>query len=346
MSNIESDENVRGSSIRVRRIRVPSIRAKASKVSLVDQFSWNADQMSENRLIEELQNLNYLIENAVLQAMNVVLSKKFKDTRSEKIHQMSLETLHSLGPMREIYMQLISVDDPPNVAKQDLLAESLLRNQIFQLLFEAFFTGHFFCGISEPTRTVLESSFEFIRENGKRIECLNTKKYTKLRLFVESHIASQRWRSMAITAAFATSGSTPQLEDVTTSITDEIRRTFLRAFPYRTKNFKRRIDEYLHTAKDGLHEIVRKAHEFSLSIQRDIVSSFVKVTCGSHSFGACESFEARRAIGAWNNDMNSKKGDRVLGTFEFGLEQVASDGKTKILVKPIVITDALLRSKL
>ena len=169
MSNIESDENVRGSSIRVRRIRVPSIRAKASKVSLVDQFSWNADQMSENRLIEELQNLNYLIENAVLQAMNVVLSKKFKDTRSEKIHQMSLETLHSLGPMREIYMQLISVDDPPNVAKQDLLAESLLRNQIFQLLFEAFFTGHFFCGISEPTRTVLESSFEFIRENGKRV---------------------------------------------------------------------------------------------------------------------------------------------------------------------------------
>jgi len=151
---------------------------------------------------------------------------------------------------------------------------------------------------------------------------------------------------MAITAAFATSGSTQQLEDVTTSITDEIRWTFLRAFPYRTKNFNRRIDDYLHTAKDGLHDIVRKAHGFSLSIQRDIISSFVKVTCGSHSFGACESFEARRAIGAWNNDMNSKKGDRVLGTFEFGLEQVASDGEIKILVKPIVITDALLRSKL
>ena len=181
MSDIEGDEDVRGSSIRVRRLRLPSIRSKASKVSLVDEFSWNADQMSENRLIEELQNLNYLIGNTVLQAMNGVLSKKFKDTRSEKIHRMSLETLRSLGPMREIYMHLISVDDPPNVAKQDLLTESLLRNRIFQLLFEAFFTGHFFCGISEPTLTVLESSFEFIRKNGKRIEYLNAKKCTKLR---------------------------------------------------------------------------------------------------------------------------------------------------------------------
>jgi len=86
------------------------------------------------------------------------------------------------------------------------------------------------------------------------------------------------------------------------------------------------------------------AHKLSLTLQRDVVSSVIRVIIAPGTYkgrGWYDGFDQRICRSAWN-DRPSKDGDCVLGTYKFGLERLMKT-KEKILIRPEVITDAILR---
>jgi len=92
----------------------------------------------------------------------------------------------------------------------------------------------------------------------------------------------------------------------------------------------------------GLHSLFSKAHSLSLKIRLEIVTSRLSITTGYSLANPCTSkFNPLTMASVWA-DMGATKKDDVLGSYRFGLMQEHENGGTTILIRPEVVTTALL----
>jgi len=114
------------------------------------------------------------------------------------------------------------------------------------------------------------------------------------------------------------------------------------AYPNNKKNFIKMIHEEIHKEESSVRGIIEKAHKLSLGMQKDIVSTLVKVKIApEHEHEAYRTFDPSNATSTWSN-MQPCKNDLVLGTHSFGVEQTTENGNNWLL-KPDLITGSLLR---
>lgn len=85
--------------------------------------------------------------------------------------------------------------------------------------------------------------------------------------------------------------------------------------------------------------IVRDAHHLSLVVKRDILSVRMSVTLGGR---LGRPFDPQAEESVWP-EMGAKAGDPVIGHYSLGLQKCTANGEIIPLVRPRVITSALLR---
>jgi hypothetical protein len=112
------------------------------------------------------------------------------------------------------------------------------------------------------------------------------------------------------------------------------------AYPNCKKNFNTMIHEEIHKEEDSVRGMIEKAHKLSLLMQRDMVSTLVKVKIAPED-GDYRIFDPSNATSVWS-DMEPSENDLVLGTYSFGVEQTTETGH-KWILKPELITESLLR---
>jgi hypothetical protein len=116
------------------------------------------------------------------------------------------------------------------------------------------------------------------------------------------------------------------------------------AHPLKSLHFRRKFTSALHP--DRIREMNVLAHKLSLTLQRDVVSSVIRVIIAPGTYKGrrwYDSFDHRICRCAWNDDGRAPKdGDRVLGTYKFGLERLVKS-REEFLIHPEVVTDAILQ---
>ena len=114
------------------------------------------------------------------------------------------------------------------------------------------------------------------------------------------------------------------------------------AYPNNKRNFIKMIHEEIHKEESSVRGIIQKAHKLSLGMQKDMVSTRVKVKIApeDEQGGYC-TFDPSNATSIWSN-MKSYNNDSVIGTYSFGVEQTTENGNNWIL-KPDLITGSLIR---
>ncbi|KAF8151659.1 hypothetical protein B0H34DRAFT_136082 [Crassisporium funariophilum] len=288
---------------------------------LADPYRCAVDRISEAGIGKAVDAVNYAVDSMIANLIDQIGSARphFKRPAMND----SRYNLPS-GPMEAVYHCLWK--EKLGKSKREFLLEAILHDRVCGLLFHAFFDGEFFFGIGSNAHcTFLESLFLNINGDGTL------------------DIAAQRWRSMTIDAVFQTNLSlTHTLVD---AIILGIEEMLDIGYPTPSSKFKAVVQDALSKAKKAIPKIVEISRELSLYIQRDIVSSWMAVTVAPKSVenpSLYSHFNKTLVTSAWE-DMGSEDGDTVLGTHKFGLQKKVAGGETITLVKPEVITTALLR---
>jgi hypothetical protein len=162
-------------------------------ISAQDLFSWNADDVSEKKVMEDVEHLNYLLQNLVDNALDAVSSKKYQDTTKSKLGKDGFESkISETNHLSPLGMRCASLTEKivsggnyyhPSRAEQSLLDDALLRDTLCQLLYRTYFAGTYFFGLSENEESVLNTLFETIQSQGK---VLQSNKYTMIISLIHS----------------------------------------------------------------------------------------------------------------------------------------------------------------
>ncbi|KAF7986958.1 hypothetical protein HWV62_12787 [Athelia sp. TMB] len=162
-------------------------------------------------------------------------------------------------------------------------------------------------------------------------------KYPKQCRLSEPWAARQRWRAITANATSAV----PQfrrLEDLAQVIEQEVIALITWAYGQSSRAM---IDDAIYTnLLRDIHAIVRDAHQLSLVLKRDILSSEMSVSLDDR---VNKSYDPQKADNVWP-EMGSKAGDTIIGVYGFGLRKIAPNGQSVQVIKPKVTTSALLRN--
>lgn len=96
------------------------------------------------------------------------------------------------------------------------------------------------------------------------------------------------------------------------------------------------------TIQSRLASLYDEANRISVIARRDVLSVRMSVVTAPESKGVYLPFDPKMAIGVWP-DMGVSAGDEVIGLYKFGLRKQTERGESSYLIKPEVITAALLR---
>jgi len=297
---------------------------------------------------EDVEHLNYLLQNLVDNALEAISSTKYQDHLKSGggckggFESKFSETNH-LSPLKmrcaSLTEKIISGNYHSTHSEQSLLDDALLRDTLCQLLYRTYFAGTHFFGVSEDEERVLNTIFETIQSQGKvLLQSNNLHNYDHSFMHSqEPWVAAQRWRSITA-AALSKQMKVLSVEVVVQELVQAIKL----AHPLKSLHFHRKFTSALQP--DTIREMNILAHKLSLTLQRDVVSSVIRVIIapGTHKGRRWyDSFDQKICRSAWN-DRPSKDGDRVLGTYKFGLKRLVKT-KEEILIHPEVITDAILQ---
>ena len=277
-------------------------------------FSCRVDEISERHVVDDIQGLNYLINNLL---MSILLAKRIQSVTSSGERSNHRTGSGDISILRLIREHHLSEEDA-----LFLVVEFVLRGLIYSLLYKHYFEGDFFFGVgSETHRAYLDSMMEELLSSGKffffffwlgqwlkfwfAIFFLKKKK-----IFLEVHdvIAIERWRTMVVEATF---GLNEGIEshfnvELTTSIT-LLENTLKVAFP-NSKTFEVGYfigyDEHLQLVR-----IVKNARQLSYDLQ--------------HGFVTC------RLYATITPARTPKK--VISGTYAFGLQRVSGTERVELL---------------
>lgn len=121
-------------------------------------FACGVDELSETQVLDELNHLNYCIDNMI---MNIMAADQ--SLRPQCTHQKPAESACDTVLLAFIRNSQLSDQNARNV-----VVENHLRNLIFSLLHIHFFDGNFFFGVgSETLRENLDRMIMLLIAGGK-----------------------------------------------------------------------------------------------------------------------------------------------------------------------------------
>ncbi|KAL0948381.1 hypothetical protein HGRIS_010963 [Hohenbuehelia grisea] len=360
-------ENLRGDLNHVKKLN------EKYQISL-QQLS-QSHQQSTSQLMHLQQHLaNTQSVNEKLQSENAILRQQVADLRERKDEAESAADILTLDPFFTRVDQIseaavISNGNPSlasiNAAVDDLVSDLLDTASEFESLqgHMATFQPHFFNQylldtLRQPqlkddargylTDAILHDMLSGLLWNtffaDPAVYCARINNLHSNLSALHAEIAkdvpwsvSQRWR--AITLANASKSCSPQACIHTSPITDVIIDFVAWAHSTPTEQFDRV------GLNKSLTNIFWDAHQLSLIIKRDFLSSQVTVARARRvpTNDKFLSFHPHHSACVWSS-MGVRVGDDVVGTYKLGLDLTDEKGAIKYLVKPEVITSALMRT--
>ncbi|CAA7264555.1 unnamed protein product [Cyclocybe aegerita] len=136
------------------------------------------------------------------------------------------------------------------------------------------------------------------------------------------------------------------VESLTTDLSSAVEQIFISAYFRKSLRFRTLIIKpCIVGERAALRDIVQRAWDLSLSMQKDLVSCQAKVTIAPKDPKTKDfrPFDSRCVDGVLKG-MGTEDGDQVLGTFRFGFEQINEYGERKCFIRPEVITESLLHN--
>ncbi|KJA18948.1 hypothetical protein HYPSUDRAFT_89722 [Hypholoma sublateritium FD-334 SS-4] len=304
--------------------------------NLTDRFNFNVDRVSETEVKDLVDNLNYALENVIFQIVHQLNLKK-KDIRPtitfDRVFKGNLDPAY-MGALMPVY-KLLRSGKCIESEDRDFFLDVLLHNKICQSLDQAWFTGRTFYGSQNDddplSNDVLERMYDDIC--GKN-----------------SWSSSQHWRSMTYSARFSLQHElegkfNATLDILTNDILDSLKEIIFTVLPTNCPKFR----QIVHDVVDGLQQavggVVQRSQEISATIQRDVVTSLMKVMLAppKTSSQSNRSRFSQKYATVFDTAQNVRptRGESILGTYKFGLCASLESG-IKVLILPQVFTKSLL----
>ncbi|KIM44062.1 hypothetical protein M413DRAFT_433426 [Hebeloma cylindrosporum] len=311
----------------------PDNQPTAFRIS--DPFHFSADLVSEAEIKGQVEALNYGIDRMLCSIVRSIMFRrmpKFKTLRCDHLLAKGIEPFIE-PPNNNLYQLLTDLfpyapGTKANVTEINLVLQAFLQDQVCRFLHRLFFRGEIFAGVDPKVGEVLENVYKGISDE-------------------VPHSVAQRWRALAISASFLQMNEMV-LNEKAEALMSIIQSVISIAYPTQKENFNNMIYKEIHKEEVSVRGIIENASKLSLRMQKDMVSTLVKVKIapeveneGSDGSYRLRTFDPSNATSAWSN-MESRENDLVLGTYSFGVEQTMENGK-KWILKPELITASLIR---
>ena len=323
---------------------VPDNQLPAFRIS--DPFHFSADLCSEAQIKRDVEDLNYNIDrtlHSIVHTITHVRKPKFTTLICDRLLAKGIETFIE-RPSQQLYQLLVDFPVTPNtkMADKDLVLQAMLQDQVCRFLHRLFFAGETFAGVDPNVGEILESLYKGVRDEGRFFSVLLFLRAAhSFCYFTVPHSVAQRWRALTISAAFLQMNEM-LVNEKAEALMSTIQTVISIAYPNRKQNFNKMIHVEIHKEEDSVRGLIEKAHKLSLHMQRDMVSTLVKVKIAPEDeYGDYRTFDPSNATSAWSS-MGPRENDSVLGTYSFGVEQTTEKGH-KWILKPELITGSLLR---
>ena len=128
-------------------------------------------------MTEDVEQLNYLLQNLVDNALEAISSNKYQDHMKsgggggKDGFESKISQTNHLSPLKmhcaSLTKKIVSGNYHPSRSEQSLLDDALLRDTLCQLLYRTYFAGTHFFGVLENEERVLNTIFETIQSQGK-----------------------------------------------------------------------------------------------------------------------------------------------------------------------------------
>ncbi|KZP22892.1 hypothetical protein FIBSPDRAFT_1043258 [Athelia psychrophila] len=279
----------------------------------LDSFRDAVDQVSEAHVKfsghPSVERLNEAIDNLVLEALEhaseAVAAQS--DSNTPFLSAVAAQPSDSL---------LFASMTKPGLTEDHhgLLLDACLHAVIVPLLYEAFF--------KETVSTVSKDKTDILDELFSRMS------------EAEPWAVCQRWRALtaSATSVMLDSGA---LEGFASRVEQKVSQRIAWAYGQPTTIFDHIREKILR----DITAVVRDAHQLSLVLKRDILSVRTMVTLDA---GIDRPFDPQNEQSVWP-DMGAKAGDQVIGVYGLGLGKTTSSGQVVQILRPTVITTALLQ---
>ncbi|KAF7361374.1 hypothetical protein MSAN_01170200 [Mycena sanguinolenta] len=292
-----------------------STKLKADIISL-DPFDNKLDQVSEAAVKSGVESLNDSIDNFTMALV---------DEAEEFAKQNSHSVIPSAVAVHEITkpLHLALAEHSRTEEKRGFLLDANLHHGLVSELDTLFFSGD-----------VVSRALDL-----GGVLALALPELTKR----EPWTVAQRWRALtaaAIGTGVLQSSATIWTESIT-NVSEAI--ISLLAFAYRQPLGT--FEPLLPSVQNRLETLYNEANEISIVARRDILSSRMTVVVAPTGAQGVEDYlpyNTDSVTSVWP-DMGPSDGDGIIGLYKFGLDKTGEDGRLTCLIKPEVVTTALLR---
>lgn len=137
------------------------------------------------------------------------------------------------------------------------------------------------------------------------------------------------------------------MDTLTNEILDSVKEIIFAVHPTNCSKFRQIVHDIVDGLQQAIGRVVQRSQEISATIQRDVVTSLMKVTIGPPkppllSMSNRSRFSQKYATGidaAYG--VRPKRGESIMGTFKFGLS-ASLETDVKVLILPQIFTKSLL----
>ncbi|KAJ6510552.1 hypothetical protein C8R45DRAFT_813992 [Mycena sanguinolenta] len=290
-------------------------RPRADTISL-DPFDNKLDQVSESAVKSGVESLNDSIDNLTMTLIDE--AEELAKRHSDSVIPSAVALDGNTQPLVVALSEHCHIEE-----KRGFLLDANLHHWLVSALDNLFLSGDVVSRALD-----LEGVFALaLPELAKR----------------EPWTVAQRWR--ALTAAAIGTGvmhsSVAIWTDSITKVSDAI--ITLLAFAYR--QHLETFQPLLPNLQNRLETLYSEANEISITTRRDVLSVRMKVVVAPTGARGIEDYLPYNsdAVAAVWPDMGVMDGDGIVGLYKFGLDKTGEDGRLNCLIKPEVVTTALLR---
>ncbi|KAJ7736713.1 hypothetical protein DFH07DRAFT_722836, partial [Mycena maculata] len=280
-------------------------QGKTRDESAIDVFDHRLDQVSEAHIKSGVESLNDSVDNLV----TILL-----ETGDQLVEKHSDLVRHppKMNPRDDNTLLLSLAQQPLTSENQGLLLDAMLHHQVHKELYELFFPGDVASHCADP-----QGWFGAVFEELTRRE-----RWTVV----------QRWHAITATSLLTLFNETHFTASIPT-LTKSIIALLAWAHGLSHAEFEP-MSDMIHS---GLLALYKEANNLAILARRDILS--VHMTIDSMTVPV---FNPQYANAMWP-EMGARAGDDVVAQYRFGLLKLREDGEISCMVKPEVVTTALIR---
>ncbi|KAJ7640458.1 hypothetical protein DFH06DRAFT_1000668 [Mycena polygramma] len=270
----------------------------------IDAFSHRLDQVSEASVKSGVESLNDTLDNLVTEIID-----KGEQVVQKNTHLVS----HCPEPEQSTPLLHALAQNDLTSDNRGLLLDAMLHDLLHTELYELLFSGDVASQRFDP-----RGSFQSV--------------FDELPRKAEPWTVVQRWRAITATTLFALYHEALFADSLNKQV-DSI--VALLAWAHRLPREK--FEDMSSGIHSGLVALYSEANELGILVRRDILS--VRMSIVSANIPV---FDPTYVNSVWP-EMGAAAGDEVVGQYKFGLVKIAEGGDFTCMVKPEVVTMALIR---